>query len=130
MKKKIMIIISGIVGFILLNIFVLNQFMNKNIESSAIENILEDNCNCEEIQFSISTKGWSLNKGIVGDTHSFILKNCDFKDFENEMKLLNQTLKSEIINFEQADLVSLSFFKDNVLIKELKIRNGRIAINN
>ena len=70
----------------------------------------------------------SFPDAVYGDYHKFRLSNCKFTDFEEYVENLNRKFETAIPNFEESDLVKLSFEiapnKDRIV----SIRNSELKI--
>jgi hypothetical protein len=109
MKKKILLILLAIIAFVFVDTIVLDAFLDKNADNAQIEKVLAEQCECTIVEKGINGNGFSLPDGVYGDFHNFILSNCNFTDFDKYVEDLNKNLEYAIPNFEEADLVRLSF---------------------
>lgn len=127
MKNKIPLVIVVIIGYILIDTFVIDQYFNKNVENAQIEKVLEEQCECSLVVNEIHGTGISFQDKVYGDYHNFRLSDCKFINFEESVLDLNRKLETTIPNFEEADLVKLSFQISPTEVRIVSIRNSILS---
>lgn len=130
MKKKIIITVLLVITFIFLDTILLDGFLNKNVDNQAIETVLMEHCNCENITKEVHSTGLSIKNWVYGDYHSFSLTNCDFENFDDYVKEIHKQLQESIPNFCEADLVELRFKLDTETDRAVFIRDCILSIKN
>jgi len=96
--------------------------------TSKIKKSLENNCNCEAVEFSFSSFGFHISKedGVNNKTASFVITNRSLENsFKEEASRLYSIVKSEIPTYDELDLITLHFKTDNAS-GTIKIINGSI----
>ncbi len=127
MKNKIPLGIVVIIGYILIDTFVVDEYFNKNVENAQIEKVLEEQCECSLVVNEIHGTGISFQDKVYGDYHTFRLSNCKFTNFEKSVLDLNKKLETAIPNFEEADLIKLSFQISPTELRIVSIRNSTLS---
>lgn len=121
------IIIAGLIG-LTFGFGVGKGYMANNKLVNAIENKLQQTCDCEIVKSDISAVGiqFSTNDGLSNSQADFILENCKFSTSEvTEAIRLNNILKKDIENYNSIDLITFHFKSQNN-IKTIKIKDGSI----
>ncbi|QKX04924.1 hypothetical protein HN014_08325 [Aquimarina sp. TRL1] len=124
MKQQIALFILGaIVGGAIIFSTLSNK---KEDKSTAILNVLESYCDCEEIQQLIYIKGLeSTEKGSSTESAEYELKNCQYSDLKKETKRINQLLIKKVTDYKDIDRFTLSFVNQRET-KLVTIYNGKI----
>lgn len=96
--------------------------------TSAIEQTIKDNCNCESVSKEHAFVGIQFSKedGFTEQKASYILKNCEYEgSATQETQRLNEHLQVSVENYESLDLIELSF-QSNYKNELVKIKHGKI----
>jgi len=129
MKRKGLWVLAFIVAFILIDVFVLDAYLDKNVDTAQIKEVITTECDCEKVS-AMSFKGLSLPDLILGDRHEFTISNCQFDNFEADIAALHIKLQERISNFKEADLVRFSFSQVSGVDRLVEIRHDELTINN
>jgi hypothetical protein len=128
-KKKNTLALK-IIGFLVLGLlfgYTVGTVINSGERSTTITQVLEDNCNCKEVNQVIYAKGIQYGKeGLTTEKAEYLLVDCDTDLSENGIEKLNQQLKKEVKNFEELDLLELEFTSENKS-KTIIIKNGIVT---
>ncbi len=124
LKLGIFILILLLV-IVIVSVFYDNYIDTKD-KSSAIIEVLENNCDCKAIEQSVYITGIQFEKnGTVKEKGEFQLIDCNFKSFDIEVKRINEILNNEVKNFEEVDQLKFEFI-NNDISKSIVIKNGII----
>lgn len=96
--------------------------------TSAVEQTIKDNCNCESVSKEHAFVGIQFSKedGITAEKVSYVLKNCEYDgSATQEAQRLNEHLQVSVENYESLDLIELSF-QSNYKRELVKIKHGKI----
>lgn len=119
-----------IIGFLVLGLlfgYSLGTIINSGERSTTITQVLEDNCNCKEVNQVIYAKGIQYGKeGLTTEKAEYLLVDCDTDLSEDGIEKLNQQLKKEVKNFDELDLLELEFTSGNNS-KTIIIKNGVVT---
>lgn len=99
--------------------------LTKN-KSSNILKVLEDNCNCKEVNQIIYAKGIQYGKnGLSTERAEYELVNCEFTSATAEINRINSVLHQEIENFHEVDVVEIEF-ENGTSNQTFVIKNGKV----
>ena len=90
--------------------------------------VLEEECDCKEVNQLIYAKGfqYSKNHGLTTEKIEFQLIDCEYSNLEQHSKNITKTLNEKIENFNEFDMVSLEFIngssKETVVIKNGEVQ--------
>jgi hypothetical protein len=119
-----------IIGFLVLGLlfgYTVGTIINSGERSNTITQVLEDNCNCKEVNQVIYAKGIQYGKeGLTTEKAEYLLVDCDTDLSEKGIEKLNQQLKKEVKNFDELDLLELEFTSRNKS-KTIIIKNGIVT---
>lgn len=100
------------------------NYLDTKDKSTAIIEVLENNCECKEIKQSIYVTGIQFEKGgITKEKGEFQMIDCNFKSLEGEANRINEILKNEIKKFAEVDQLKLEFINSDIS-KSVVINNG------
>ncbi|OIQ23593.1 hypothetical protein [Lacinutrix sp. MedPE-SW] len=87
--------------------------------------VLKDNCNCKAVVKTSYLKGvqYSKKNGVTAETVTYQLTDCDFNNFNQEVKCIDNTLREKINGIELLDLITLNFVNNNKR-KTVTIKNN------
>jgi hypothetical protein len=128
MKKKIVIVLLLVLGFFAIDIFVLDTVLDRELDTSQLEDTIKTSMHCEDINFDISGKGMSLKSNVYGDYHMVILTNCELTSLEQTVDLLHAQLQKSVDNFCELDLLQLTFKNATKEIAVVEIRNCELTL--
>jgi len=128
MKKKLFFLLLAIIAFIIVDTLIVDTLLGKNVDNAQIAMVLKDQCECSVIEKGLNGNGVSFPDGVYGDYHNFSLSDCKIIDFEEYVKELNSNLEYSIPNFQEADLVKLSFEITPNENRLVSIRNSELKI--
>jgi len=127
MKKKILLLALAIIAFVIIDTLIIDGYSNKNVDNAQLVKVLTEQCDCSNLENGINGTGLSFPDAVYGDYHNFRLSNCEFTDFEKYVKDLNRKLETAIPNFQEADLVKLSFQIAPNEDRIVSIRNSEVT---
>ncbi|RPD94594.1 hypothetical protein EGM88_11835 [Aureibaculum marinum] len=128
MKKltKTGIIIIVAVAVVVSVLGFLEGYKDATDRSDLINEVLEANCDCEEVNQIIYAKGLQFgNDGMSTEKAEYQLVNCDYESFVSESIRINKILNKKIKGFNDFDLLIIEM--NNKTNREiLTIKNGVI----
>ncbi|WP_117879858.1 hypothetical protein [Aureibaculum luteum] len=131
MTKKKNITTTVIMAVVLVAIAVmikgfLDGYQDATDRSDLISEVLEENCDCTEINQIIYAKGLQFGKeGLSTEKAEYQMIDCDYQSFEGEAIRINDLLNKKVKGFKDFDLLTIELNnKKNTEI--ITIRNGVI----
>ncbi|QCX40625.1 hypothetical protein FF125_20085 [Aureibaculum algae] len=131
MTKKKNITRTVIIAVVLVAIAVmikgfLDGYQDATDRSDLISEVLEENCDCTEINQIIYAKGLQFGKeGMSTEKAEYQMIDCDYQYFEDEAIRINEILNKKVKGFKDFDLLTIELNnKKNTEI--ITIRNGVI----
>lgn len=124
MKKQLVLFSIGIIAGISTYAF----FFGNKVEdkSNAILNVLQSNCECDQIKQFLYVKGLAVSeKGVSTETAEYELKNCKYSDVTSEANRINQLLIKKVDGYQEIDRLTIEFVNQNSS-KLVTINNGTI----
>lgn len=128
MKKKSIIVLLLVLAFFVIDIFVLDVFLDREVDKAQIEDTIKKSINCEEIKFDISGKGLSLKNDVYGDYITVVLTNCDTTSLDKMIGELHKELQASVDNFCELDLLQLTFKNNSEELAIVEIRDCELTI--
>jgi len=128
-KQKLILALA--VFFSLTIVFSLDSYLDSYNEDQLairkIENLLKENCDCEDVSIDMYSKGIQFDtKGNFStEKVEYVLKNCKYKSLKVEAAKINSILKNEIKDFEEFDSIELNFISEEKH-EMVTINNGQI----
>ncbi|MBJ2173802.1 hypothetical protein JBL43_06100 [Aureibaculum sp. A20] len=118
----ILVLIAAIVsvyGFI-------DGYQDAKDRSELISEVLEENCNCSEINQIIYAKGLQFGKeGMSTEKAEYQMIDCDYQSFEVEAIRINDVLNKKVKGFKDFDLLTIEI-NNKINSETLTIKNGVI----
>lgn len=89
--------------------------------------VLEEECDCKEVNQLIYAKGlqYSKNEGFSTEKIEYQLIDCEYSNLEEYSNKINKSLNEKIEGFEDFDMVSLEFVNGNST-ENVVIKNGKL----
>lgn len=116
----IFFVVGGIFGYT-----ITKALQSKN-KSSNILKVLEDNCNCKEVNQIIYAKGIQYGeKGLSTERGEYELIDCKFESANKEIERINALLHKKVKNYSDLDLLEIEF-ENGKTNQKFVIRNGKI----
>ncbi len=121
-------------GIIILSILLIVVFVNGFLDgyqdsiekSDQITEILEEHCECDEVNRILYAKGLQFgNDGISTEKAEYELINCNYESFKEEASRINKILNKEVRGFDVIDQITLEF-NNNQHNETVIIKNGII----
>lgn len=128
MKKKVLIVILVILGFFVIDIFILDLVLDKKVDETALRDTIKTSLNCEQISFDISGKGLAIKHNVYGDYQMVVLTNCDKINNDDTIIALHKALQSTVKNFCELDLLQLTFINQDRTTVIAEIRNCELTL--
>ncbi|MDY7394818.1 hypothetical protein UMM65_06165 [Aureibaculum sp. 2210JD6-5] len=131
MAKKNTYLKPGIIilALILIAVFVngfLDGYQDSIEKSDLITEVLEENCDCDEVNRIIYAKGLQFGKdGISTEKAEYELIDCNYQSIMTEAVRINIILKKEVKGFDAIDLLTLEF-NNHQNREKITIKNGII----
>lgn len=121
-------------GFVILAMVLIAVFVNGFLDgyqdsiekSDLIIEVLEDNCECDEVNQIFYAKGLQFgNDGISNEKAEYELIDCNYISIREEAIRINEILSKGVIGFEAIDILTLEF-NSNQNREKITIKNGVI----
>ena len=129
MKKTTKTILTMILFLCLGGLFgyTVTSSIKSTDRSKQITQVLEDNCDCKEINQIIYAKGIQFgSNGLSTEKGEYQLVDCNFLSIKEEAERIHKLLSKEIRKFDKVDLLELEFLNGNnseiIIIKNGKIK--------
>lgn len=114
------LLLGGLFGF------ALAKALKTKDKSSNILKVLQENCDCKEINQIIYAKGIQYGKnGLSTERAEYELVDCQFTSVEQEIERINVMLHKKIENYTDLDLLEIEFENENAN-QTFIIKNGKI----
>lgn len=95
-------------------------------KSSSIMQVIEDNCDCKEVNQIIYAKGVQFGtNGISTEKGEYQLVDCKFNSVKEEAAKIQELLKAKVKDFDQVDLLELEFINAEKTATII-FKNGKI----
>ena len=131
MTKKKNITRTVIIAVVLVAIAVmikgfLDGYQDATDRSDLISEVLEENCDCTEINQIIYAKGLQFGKeGMSTEKAEYQMIDCDYQYFEDEAIRINEILNKKVKGFKDFDLLTIEL-NNKKYTEIITIRNGVI----
>ena len=131
MTKKKNITRTVIIALVLVAIAVmingfLDGYQDATDRSDLISEVLEENCDCSEINQIIYAKGLQFGKdGMSTEKVEYQMIDCDYQSFEVEAIRINDVLNKKVKGFKDFDLLTIEM-NNKINSETLTIKNGVI----
>lgn len=114
------LLLGGLFGF------AVAKALKTKDKSSNILKVLQENCDCKEINQIIYAKGIQYGKnGLSTERAEYELVDCQFTSAEKEIERINSVLHQKIDNYTDLDLLEIEFENQNTN-QTFIIKNGKI----
>ena len=124
---KLTLKIIGFLGLGLLFGYTVGSSLNSKDRSNSIMQVLEENCNCKEVNQLIYAKGIQFGKdGLTTEKAEYLLVDCNYDLSKKGIEKLNQELIKEVKNFDELDFLELEFSSGKES-KTIIIKNGKVT---
>lgn len=128
MKKRGIIVLLLVLAFFVVDIFVLDVVLDREVDKAQLEDVIKTSINCEYMNFDISGKGLSLKNNVYGDYKMVVLTNCDTEDLDKTIGKLHEELQVSVDNFCKLDLLQLTFKNNSGELTIVEIRDCELTI--
>lgn len=128
MSKQTKFLLIILVVFASVGIYKTGYSFGKNLgkefkKDNLIKQVLEEQCDCKEVNQLIYAKGlqYSKKEGLTTEKVEYQLIDCSYSLLKDETSKINKALHNEVEDFKDFDLITLEFIngtnKETVVIK-------------